>query len=149
MAIIMWSVLLVTVLVLLFAYGMVRGTAWLDRCSEDDFRLIIWEAEPHRMADAVDAALANVLIIRLWAAEPGRIWLRIEGWILFPWTRRLERVCREHLADSQTQLVLDLCRVRWISPGGRRLLKKLDGSRVQIQRWPRDLKPLFPAPGND
>ncbi len=141
----MWTALLVVVLVVLYAYGMARGTAWLDRCSDDEFRLIIWESEPHRTAEAVDEALAKVLVIRIWAVEPGRVWLRIEGSILFPWTRRLERVCREHLADAETRLIIDLNRVRWISPGGRRLLRHLDGRRVQIQRWPRHLRPLSPA----
>lgn len=143
----MWWVTLVVVVgvLVVYAYGMARGTAWLDQCSDDDFRLLIWEAEPHRAADAVSGVVAKVLVIRLWAVEPGRVWLRIEGWILFPWTRRFEQVCRELLADPQRRLVLDLSRVRWISPGGRRLLKKLDPSRVQIQRWPRHLKPLLPS----
>ncbi|MFQ5847694.1 MAG: hypothetical protein ACE5IQ_08535 [Candidatus Methylomirabilales bacterium] len=143
----MWPAFLVTALLLLFAYGMARGTAWLDRCSDDEFRLLIWEAEPQRAADAVSRWVAQVLVIRLWAAEPGHVWLRIEGWILFPWTRGLERVCQEHLAHPDTRLILDLSRVRWISPAGRRLLQGLDGTRVQIQRWPRHLRPLGPAPG--
>jgi hypothetical protein len=141
----MWTVLLVVVVVLLYAYGMVRGTAWLDHCSDEDFRLFIWESEPHRTAEAVDEALAKMLVVRIWAAEPGRVWLRIEGWIVFPWTRRLAQTCQEHLADPETRLILDLSRVRWISPGGRRLLRSLDGRRVQIQRWPRHLRPLAPA----
>ncbi|MFQ5882936.1 MAG: hypothetical protein ACE5I9_10775 [Candidatus Methylomirabilales bacterium] len=139
----MGTVLLIVCLLLLYAYGMTRGTAWLDRCSDEDFRLFIWEAEPHRTADAVCTLVAQVLLIQLWATDPGRVWLRIEGRILFPWARRLERICREHLAGSK--LTLDLSRVRWISPGGRRLLKRLDGPRLQIQRWPRHLRPLYPA----
>lgn len=139
----MWTVLLVVSLLLLYAYGMARGTAWLDRCSDEDFRLFIWEAEPHRTADALCTLGAQVLVVQLWADEPGRVWLRIEGWILFPWARRLEQVCREYLADSETRLTLDLSRVTWISPGGRRLLRRLDGRRVQIQRWPRHLRPLL------
>jgi hypothetical protein len=141
----MWIALLVVVLLVLYAYGMAKGTAWLDRCSDDDFRLFIWESEPHRTAEAVEEALAKVLVVRIWAVEPGRVWLRIEGSILYPWTRRLEQVCREHLADPETRLILDLNRVRWISPGGRRLLRHLEGHRVQIQRWPRHLRPLSPA----
>lgn len=143
----MWTVLLVVCLLLLYAYGMTRGTAWLDRCSDEDFRLLIWEAEPHRTADAVGMLAAQALVISLWTTDPGRVWLRIEGWILYPWARRLEQICRESLAQSQ--VTLDLGRVKWISPGGRRLLRRLDGPNVQIQRWPRHLRPLYPAPAGD
>ncbi len=140
-----WIALVIVVLLGLYAYGMARGTAWLDRCSDDEFRLFIWEAEPHRAAEAVSASLDQVLVIRVWAAEPGRVWLRVEGWILFPWIRRLAQICQRYLADPETRLVLDLSRVRWISPGGRRLLRYLDGRRVQIQRWPAHLRPLTPV----
>ena len=142
----MWTVLLVVFLLLLYAYGMSRGTAWLDRCSDEDFRLFIWEAEPHRPAEAVRALTDKVLIIHVWATDPGRVLLRIEGWILFPWARRLERICQEYLADSE--LMLDCSRVRWISPGGRRLLRRLVGYKLHIQRWPRHLQPLYPAAGS-
>lgn len=145
----MWIALVVIALLILYAYGMARGTAWLDRCSDDDFRLIIWEAEPHRTAEAVGALLGQVLVVLIWATEPGRVWLRIEGWIVFPWTRRLAQICQQHLADPETQLILDLSRVRWISPGGRRLLRLLDARRVQIQRWPRHLRPLNAVAGAD
>lgn len=138
----MWIALVGIALCILYAYGMARGTAWLDRSSDDDFRLIIWEAEPHRTAEAVSASLDQVLVIRVWATEPGRVWLRIEGWIVFPWTRRLAQICQQYLVDPETHLVLDLSRVRWISPGGRRLLRLLDGHQIQIQRWPRHLRPL-------
>lgn len=141
----MWIALLVIGVVVLYAYGMARGTAWLDRCSDDDFRLIIWEAEPHRAAEAVSASLDRVLVIREWALEPGRVWLRIEGWMVFPWSRRLAQTCQHYLADPETQLVLDLSRVRWISPGGRRVLRHLHGPRLKIQRWPGHLRPLTPV----
>lgn len=143
----MWTVLLVICLLLLFAYGMTRGTAWLDRCSDTDFQLLIWEAEPHRTADALGTLAAQVLVISLWATDPGRVWLRIEGRILYPWSRKLEQICQEYLAQSQ--VTLDLSRVKWISPGGRRLLKRLHGPKLQIQRWPRHLRPLYPAPAGD
>ncbi|MFQ5881189.1 MAG: hypothetical protein ACE5I9_01770 [Candidatus Methylomirabilales bacterium] len=145
----MWSVLLVAVLLLVYAYGMARGSAWLDRCSDDEFRLLIWEAEPHRTAEAVGEHLNQVLVIHVWATEPGCVWLRVEGWILFPWSRKLERICWQYLGDPQTRLILDLGRIRWISPGGYRLLRALDPHRVHIQRWPRHLRPLCRAAGGD
>jgi hypothetical protein len=145
----MWIALVVLALLVLYAYGMARGTAWLDRCSDDEFRLLIWEAEPHRTADAVDEALAKVLVIRIWADDHAHVWLRIEGWIVFPWTRRLAQICEQHLADPDRRLFLDLSRVRWISPGGRRLLRVLDGRQVRIQRWPRHLRPLNPITAAD
>lgn len=141
----MWYGLVIAVLVLLFAYSMARGTAWLDRCSDEEFHLLIWEAEPHRAGDALCAWIGQVLVIWIWAGEPQRVWLRIEGWILHPWSLRLERVCREHLAHPEAKLFLDLKRVRWISPGGRRLLRDLSGPRVEIQGWPPHLRPLNPA----
>jgi hypothetical protein len=103
----MWIALVVLALLVLYAYGMARGTAWLDRCSDDEFRLLIWEAEPHRTADAVDEALAKVLVIRIWADDHAHVWLRIEGWIVFPWTRRLAQICEQHLADPDRRLFLD------------------------------------------
>lgn len=142
----MWITLLVMALLIVYAYGMARATAWLDRCSDDDFRLLIWEAEPHRAAEAVEASLRQALVIRVWAAERGCVWLRIEGWIVFPWIRRLARACQQYLADPETRLILDLSRVRWISPGGRRFLRLLDGHRVQIQRCPAHARWLTPAP---
>ena len=142
----MWTVLLVVALLVLYAYGMTRGTAWLDQCSDEDFRLFIWESEPHQTADAVGTLIAQVLVIHVWATDPGRVWLRIEGWILFPWARRLEQICRQYLAESE--LTLDFSRVRWISPGGRRLLRRLDDPKLHIQRWPRHLRPLYPAAGS-
>lgn len=145
----MWSLLLVAALLVCYAWGMARGTAWLDCCSDDDFRLFIWEAEPHRAGDAIATWMGRILAVRPWAVEPGCVWLRIEGWILFPWTRRLERVCREHLTEPGMHLVLDLSQVRWISPGGRRLLRDLEGSRVRIQRWPRHLRPPSGEPSGD
>lgn len=145
----MWPVLVMAVLALVFAYAMALGTAWLDQCSDEDFHLLIWEAEPHRTAEAVCRWVAQVLIIQVWAAERGRVWLRIEGWIVFPWVRRLERTCQAYLADPNVTLVLDLARVKWISPGGRRLLQALDKGRVRIQRWPQHLCPLNPASSPD
>ncbi|MGH7424775.1 MAG: hypothetical protein ACREJP_01225, partial [Candidatus Methylomirabilales bacterium] len=133
--------LVIAVLLLVFACSMARGAAWLDRCSDEEFRLLIWEAEPHRAGDALCAWIAQALIIWVWV-DDRRVWLRMEGWILFPWTRRLERVCREHLAHPETRLFLDLKRVRWISPGGRRVLRELSGPRVEIQEWPSHLQPL-------
>lgn len=138
----MWIALFVAALLVCYAYGMARGTAWLDRCSDNDFRLLIWEAEPHRAAEALKTWLDKVLVIEIWAAGRGPVWLRVQGWIVFPWTRRLAAICRQHLADPGTRLILDLSRVRWISPGARRLLRVLDGRRVHIQRWPRHLRPL-------
>lgn len=53
----MWTVVLMICLLLLYAYGMTRGTAWLNQCSDDDFRLFIWEAEPHWAAEALETYL--------------------------------------------------------------------------------------------
>lgn len=132
--------LLVAILIFAFAYATAKGIEWLDRCEEDKFKLLFWEAEPGATADAIIELFRKVLIIRMLHEAEKRVILQVRGWIIFPWSRKMQQVCRHYLGTTQKEIFLDFVGVAYICPISARMLCRLHPTRLRIQRCPPHLQ---------
>jgi hypothetical protein len=82
---------------------------------------------PHDLAEA----LADMLKIAATEAGTGTAVLHLEGQVIGPWVRELERVCGPYVARGAL-LDLDLSAVRYVSREGLELLARLAGNGARL-----------------